>query len=54
MLGIGLAPGPIFSTQNQYNNFLRMSCTGVWSAAMEEGVERLGRLAKDMGFPAAP
>lgn len=48
MLGIGLAPGPIFSTQNQYNNFIRLSCTGAWNQAKEGGVEGLGRLAREM------
>ncbi|WP_020677640.1 PLP-dependent aminotransferase family protein [Geopsychrobacter electrodiphilus] len=47
-IGIGLAPGAIFSTQEKYNNFIRLSCTGVWNQAMEEGVERLGSLARKM------
>lgn len=44
-LGIGLAPGPIFSTQDRYNNFIRLSCTGIWNEQMEEGVKSLGSLA---------
>jgi DNA-binding transcriptional MocR family regulator len=44
--GIGLAPGPIFSTQDKYNNFIRLSCNGVWNEAMEEGMKTLGRLAQ--------
>lgn len=47
-LGIGLAPGPIFSTQDKYNNFIRLSCTGVWNEQLEDGVKRLGELAKRM------
>lgn len=47
-MGIGLAPGSIFSTQAKYDNFIRLSCTGIWNPAMEDGVERLGRLAKDI------
>lgn len=45
-LGIGLAPGSIFSTQEKYNNFIRLSCTGIWNQKMEQGVEQLGILAK--------
>ncbi len=46
--GIGLAPGPIFSTQEKYNNFIRLSCNGVWNSALEEGIKQLGELAKRM------
>ncbi len=45
-MGIGLAPGPIFSTQDKYNNFIRLSCTGIWNDEMEEGIRKLGQLAK--------
>jgi len=47
-MGIGLAPGSIFSTQEKYDNFIRLSCTGVWNQAMEEGIEQLGALAREM------
>ena len=42
--GIGIAPGPIFSTQEKYNNFIRLSCNGVWNDKMEEGMKTLGKL----------
>ncbi len=47
-MGIGLAPGAIFSTQEKYDNFIRLSCTGIWNQAMEEGIERLGGLVRQM------
>lgn len=47
-MGIGLAPGPIFSTQEKYNNFIRLSCTGIWNAEMEDGIRRLGELVREM------
>ncbi|HEY5672878.1 MAG TPA: PLP-dependent aminotransferase family protein [Malonomonas sp.] len=47
-LGIGLAPGTIFSTQDKYNNFIRLSCTGIWNAQLEQGVAQLGQLAKQL------
>jgi DNA-binding transcriptional MocR family regulator len=47
-MGIGLAPGAIFSAQEKYDNFIRLSCTGIWNQAMEDGIEQLGRLAKTL------
>ena len=47
-LGIGLAPGAIFSTQEKYDNFIRLSCTGIWNMEMEKGIERLGQLAREI------
>ena len=47
-MGIGIAPGPVFSTLDRYNNFVRLSCGGVWSEAMEQGIRTLGRLAREM------
>ena len=47
-MGIGLAPGAIFSTQEKYDNFIRLSCTGIWNQVMDNGIERLGELAKKM------
>ena len=46
--GIGIAPGPIFSTQDNYNSFIRLSCDGIWNAAMEKGIAKLGTIAADM------
>lgn len=46
--GIGLAPGPIFSTQDKYNNFIRLSCNGIWNQKIEEGIEQLGKIARSM------
>ncbi len=42
--GIGIAPGPIFSTQEKYNNFIRLSCNGVWNDKMENGMRKLGAI----------
>ncbi|RMF46411.1 MAG: PLP-dependent aminotransferase family protein [Deltaproteobacteria bacterium] len=46
--GIGLAPGSIFSAQDRYDNFIRLSCTGIWNDAMETGIRTLGELARDL------
>lgn len=46
--GIGIAPGPIFSTQDKYNNFIRLSCNGIWNQDMETGMRTLGGIAHDL------
>ena len=48
-MGISVAPGVIFSTQDRYNSYIRLSCTGVWTPEIEHGVQMLGRLAEEMG-----
>ncbi|HSI83176.1 MAG: PLP-dependent aminotransferase family protein [Candidatus Methylacidiphilales bacterium] len=44
---ISIAPGPLFSSQQKYSNFVRLSCGHPWSARFEQGIETLGRLAKE-------
>jgi len=45
--GITFAPGPIFSAQpGKFRNYLRLSAAS-WSDKVAEGVELLGRLAKE-------
>jgi len=46
--GIGIAPGSIFSTQDNYNSFIRLSCDGLWNAQMEAGIQTLGHIAGEM------
>jgi len=46
--GIGLAPGSIFSTQDKYESFIRLSLGGTWDQTMERGIRELGRLAKTL------
>lgn len=45
---IGMAPGSIFSTQEKYNNFFRLSCNGVWNQDMEDGMKKLGEIAQEL------
>ena len=47
-LGIGIAPGPIFTTQDKYGSFIRLSCNGVWDEPLARGIEALGVLAHEM------
>src|SRR3954471_5939971 len=43
--GIAIAPGPIFSARQGYENCIRLSCGVVWSPRIETAVATLGRIA---------
>jgi DNA-binding transcriptional MocR family regulator len=43
---INIAPGPLFSPQQKYKNFIRINCGHLWSEKIEQGLMTLGRLAK--------
>jgi DNA-binding transcriptional MocR family regulator len=47
-MGIGVVPGLIFSTLDKYNNFVRLTCSGVWTKEIQQGIEKLGELAEQM------
>lgn len=42
---ISIAPGPIFSAKQKYQNFIRLSCGQPWSDKLEQALITLGRLA---------
>ncbi|CAB3773620.1 PLP-dependent aminotransferase family protein [Paraburkholderia humisilvae] len=44
--GICFAPGDVFSASRRFRNCLRLSAGHVWNERIEDGVRRLGRLAK--------
>lgn len=44
--GIGISPGILFSSTNQYNNCLRLNCAHPWSPKMEFALKQLGKWAK--------
>jgi DNA-binding transcriptional MocR family regulator len=44
--GISVAPGPLFSTQGSYRNFVRLNCGHPWSAQIERSIGVLGHLVK--------
>lgn len=46
--GIGIAPGPVFSTRDKFTNYIRLSCGAPWSEAMDDGLRRLGEMAAKM------
>ncbi len=45
---IAIAPGPIFSARQGYENCIRLSCGVQWSPRFESAVATLGRLAGDL------
>jgi DNA-binding transcriptional MocR family regulator len=44
--GICFAPGDVFSASRRFRNCLRLSAGHAWNDRMEDGVRRLGRLAR--------
>lgn len=46
---ISVAPGPIFSAKQKYQNFVRLSCGQPWSEKLERALITLGRLAGKRG-----
>ncbi len=46
--GISVAPGPMFSARRRYRNGLRLNHGHPWTPATEDGMARLGALARDI------
>ncbi|MEJ8797076.1 hypothetical protein WKR88_12370 [Trinickia caryophylli] len=44
--GICFAPGDVFSASRRFRNCLRLNAGHGWNDRVEDGVRRLGRLAK--------
>jgi len=45
---ISIAPGPMFTTTKRYRNCIRVGCGHLWSAKLEMGLMRLGKLAAEL------
>jgi len=45
---ISIAPGPIFSVQRRYTNFIRLNYGHPWSDRMDRAIQTLGTLAKEL------
>ncbi len=43
--GIGIVPGIVFSPQDVFSNYIRLSSGALWSDEIQAGVRRLGELA---------
>lgn len=46
-MGIGVAPGPLFTTGNDFRSCIRLGAA-TWSPKIEEAVQKLGALARGM------
>jgi len=46
--GIAIAPGPIFSARQGYENCIRLNCSLTWSPRIEAAVATLGRIAAEI------
>jgi DNA-binding transcriptional MocR family regulator len=42
--GITFAPGTVFTTQDKYNNCMRITCAVVWNEETENAIKRIGEL----------
>lgn len=47
--GVGIAPGAVFSTQDKFSNYIRLSYGIPWTDEVQHAIETLGELAKQMG-----
>ena len=45
---ISIAPGPIFSPQQKYQNFIRLSCGSRWTEAADQALLKLGQIIARM------
>ena len=45
---ISIAPGPIFSPKQKFQNFIRLSCGAPWTEAMDQALLKLGQLIARM------
>ncbi len=43
---ISIAPGPMFSAEQGFRNFIRISCANAWTPKIERAVARLGALVR--------
>jgi DNA-binding transcriptional MocR family regulator len=46
--GISIAPGPIFSAKQKFENFIRLNCGNPWTEKIEGAVKTLGDLIAAM------
>lgn len=45
---IGITPGAIFTTQDRFANYIRLSCGIPWSKRLDTGIRTLGQLAANL------
>lgn len=50
---ISIAPGPLFSAKQKFENCIRLNCSNPWSEMIEKAIATLGRILRDMQDSAA-
>ncbi len=45
---ISIAPGPLFSAKQKFQNFIRLNCGNPWSSTIENAVRKLGDMVTSM------
>src|SRR6266702_170489 len=50
--GISIAPGPMFSAKQKFENFIRINCGNPWSPLIENAIRKLGQLLAAANSPA--
>jgi DNA-binding transcriptional MocR family regulator len=49
--GISIAPGPIFSAQRSFKDYIRLNYGHIWDAQIEAGLATLGKLVRHLLSP---
>lgn len=49
-MGIGISPGPLFTTGNDFRNCIRLSAA-TWSPRVEEAIQTVGALVRELACP---
>jgi DNA-binding transcriptional MocR family regulator len=47
---ISVAPGPLFSAKQKYENFIRLNCANAWSDTIENAVRKLGEIVAKLAL----
>ena len=50
--GISICPGPIFSIQDEFQNYIRLNCAVVWGTRIEDAIRTLGKIAQQISSDA--
>jgi DNA-binding transcriptional MocR family regulator len=46
--GISIAPGPIFSAKQKFENFIRINCGNPWTEVLDNAIRKLGEIIAEM------
>lgn len=49
--GISIAPGPMFSSQRKFGDYVRLNYGHVWDESIDQAIAQLGTLTRKLGAP---